>query len=199
MTLGDLVSFAYGLNRNRIENVPAWLFTDRFDIVARADMAGTPDKAQVTEMLQKLLADRLSLRFHREKKESTLYVLTVQNSGSRLTPSTSGSNNQGPGGMTRQPGHWHVTALNMNMEEFAAGLSGNALDQPVIDRTGISGRFDITLDWAPNEVTNPAPDDDSSFPDLFTALRNQLGLKLESTKGLVDVLVIDHVEKPSEN
>jgi uncharacterized protein (TIGR03435 family) len=199
ITLGSLIGFAYGLNRNRIENAPAWLDTDRFDIAAKADMAGTPNKAQVAEMLQKLLADRLSLRFHHEKKERTVYALTVQNSGSRLTPTTSDPNAQSPGGMTRQPGHWHVTALNVDMETFAAGLQGNVLDQPVIDQTGLSGRFDITLDWAPNEVANPVPDNDSSFPDLFTALKNQLGLKLESTKGLIDILVIDHVEKPSEN
>src|SRR5262249_2043527 len=142
--------------------------------------------------------DRLRLRFHREAKERTSYALTVQNPGSRLTLSTSPPDGPAPAGMTRQPGHWRVTALNVDMETFAAGLQG-VLDQPVVNRTGLSGRFDITLDWAPNEATNPAPDSDSPFPDLFTALRNQLGLKLESTKGLVDVLVIDSVEKPSAN
>ncbi len=203
LPLSGLIGGAYGLNRNRMENVPGWLDTDRFDIMAKADMEGTPNKAQVTAMLRKLLADRLNLRFHLVKKEATIYALTVQSSGSKLTPSTSDPNDPAPpGGMTRQPGHWHVTALNVNMEGFAAGLQGNVLDQPVIDRTGLSGRFDITLDWAPDEFQsagNPPSDNDAAFPDLFSALRNQLGLKLERTKGLVDILVIDHLEKPSEN
>ena len=88
------------------------------------------------------------------------------------------------------------------MQAFASGLQGNVLDQPVIDRTGLSGRFDISLDWAPDDLQsagNPQPDNSAAFPDLFTALKDQLGLKLESTKGLVDIFVIDHVEKPSEN
>jgi uncharacterized protein (TIGR03435 family) len=178
-----------------MENVPGWLDTDRFDIVAKADMEGTPNNAQVRVMLQKLLADRLNLRVHLEKKEAAIYALTVQSSGPKLTRSTSDPNGPAPGGMTRQPGHWHVTALNVNMETFAGGLQG-ILDQPVMDRTGLSGRFDITLDWAPDES---AFDSAAAFPDLFTALKDQLGLKLESTKGLVDILVIDHIEKPSEN
>jgi uncharacterized protein (TIGR03435 family) len=184
-----------------MENVPAWLDTDRFDIAAKADMEGTPNNAQVSVMLRKLLADRLNLRYNIEKKETTIYALTVQGSGSRLTPSTSDPNGPSPGGMTRQPGHWHVTALNVNMETFAAGLQG-VLDQPVMDRTGLSGRFDITLDWAPDEfqsAANPPSDNGAAFPDLFTALKNQLGLKLERTKGLVEIFVIDHVEKPSKN
>lgn len=190
MPLSGLIGGAYGVNRNRMENVPGWLDTDRFDIVAKADMDGAPNKAQVTAMLRKLFADRLNLRSHFEKKEATIYALTVQSSGPGLTPSTSDPNVPGPGGMTRQPGHWRVTALNVNMETFAGGLQG-VLDQPVIDRTGLSGHFDITLDWS--------PDDSTDFPDLFTALKDQLGLKLESTKGLVEIFVIDHVEKPSEN
>ncbi|HXE62383.1 MAG TPA: TIGR03435 family protein [Bryobacteraceae bacterium] len=202
MPLSGLIGGAYGVNRKRMESVPGWLDTDRFDILAKADIEGTLTGAQVKPMIRKLLADRLNLRFHFEKKEATIYVLTVQGSGPKLTPSTSDPNVAGPGGMTRKPGHWHVTALNTNMAAFAGGLQGNVLDQPVIDRTGLTGRFDITLDWAPDEL-HPAGDPPSgngaAFPDLFTALRNQLGLKLESTKGLVDVLVIDHVEKPSGN
>jgi uncharacterized protein (TIGR03435 family) len=197
MPLSGLIGGAYGVNRKRMENVPGWLDTDRFDIVAKADIEGTLTGAQVKPLIRNLLADRLNLRFHFEKKEATIYVLTVQSSGPKLTASTSDPNAAGPGGMTRQPGHWHVTALNTNMAAFAGGLQGNVLDQPVIDRTGLTGRFDITLDWAPDELQSPA--NGAAFPDLFTALKNQLGLKLESTKGLVDILVIDHVGKPSGN
>ena len=203
-TLGGLLSFAWGLNRNQIENEPAWLETDRFDIVAKTDIPGAPNKEQQMIMLQKLLADRLNLRFHREKKEGTIFALTVQNSGSRLTPNRSDPNGPSPAGMTQRPGHWHLTVTNVNMETFASGLQG-IVDRPVIDQTGLSGRFDITLDWAPDEFqspgagVSPAPDTGAAFPDLYAALRDQLGLKLESTKGPVEIFVIDHIEKPSEN
>jgi len=200
-TLSGLIGGAYGVNRNRMENVPGWLDTDRFELVAKADTEGTLNDAQIKVMMRKLLAGRLNLRAHLEKKELMMYALNVQSSGARLTPSTSDTNDPSPGGMTRQPGHWHVTALNVNMETFAGGLQG-VLDQPVTNQTGLAGRFDITLDWAPDELQSagkPPSNDGSAFPDLLTALKNQLGLMLERTKGLVDVLVIDHVEKPSEN
>ncbi len=206
LPLSALIQFAYGLNRNQIQGEPAWFETDRFDIVAKTATAGTPNKAQQTMMLQKLLGDRFSLRFHREKKEGSIYALTIQNSGSKLTPSAGDPNGPAPAGMTRRPGYLHFTAINMTMENFAMGLQGNVLDRPAIDRTGLSGRFDITLDWTPDQiqapgldVTTQAPDNGATFPDLFNALKDQLGLKLESTKGLVENFVIDHVEKPSEN
>jgi uncharacterized protein (TIGR03435 family) len=147
-----------------------------------------------------LFADRLKLRFHFEKKEATIYELTVQRSGAKLIPSTGDPNIPGPGGMTRQPGHWRVTSLNTTMAAFAGGLQG-VLQQAVMDRTGLPGHFDIALDWTPDEFQSPdpAPGNGAAFPDLFTALRDQLGLKLEATKGLVDIFVIDHVEKPSAN
>jgi uncharacterized protein (TIGR03435 family) len=205
-TLDGLVRFAYGLNRNQIENEPTWFETDRFDIVAKADMSGAPNMAQQRMMLQKLIADRLNLRFHREKKEGTVFALTVQSSGSsKLTPSTSDPNGPSPAEMAQRPGHWHLTVTNVNMQTFASGLQG-IVDRPVIDRTGLSGRFDMRLDWTPDEfqspnlgVTAPAPDTSEAFPDLYTALRDQLGLKLESTKGLVEIFVIDHIQRPSEN
>ena len=203
-TLGGVLGFAWGLNRNQIENEPAWLETDRFDIVAKADMAGAPNMAQQKIMLQKLLIDRLNLRFHREKKEGTVFALTVQTSGSKLTPNMSDPNGPAPAEMTQRPGHWHLTVTNVYMETFASGLQG-IVDRPVIDRTGLSGRFDITLDWAPDEFqspgvgVSPTPDNGAAFPDLYTALRDQLGLKLESTKGPVEIFIIDHIERPSEN
>lgn len=204
-TLGSLLSFAYGLNPHQIENEPAWLETDRFDIVAKADMAGAPTMAQQKIMLQRLFADRLNLRFHREKKEGNVFALTVQNSGFKLTPNTSDPNGPSPAGMTQRAGHRHLTVTNVNMETFASGLQG-IVDRPVIDRTGLSGRFDITLDWTPDQFQSPglgpaapAPDTDTAFPDLFNALRDQLGLKLESTKSPIEIFVIDHVERPSDN
>jgi uncharacterized protein (TIGR03435 family) len=198
ITLSGLLGTAYGLIRSQIEGAPSWLDTDRFDIVAKADMAGAPNKAQVMTMLQKLLADRFSLRSHRETKEGTVYVLTVQSSGPKLTPSLGDPNGPPSAAPSGGRDHRHLTAIDMNMEEFALGLQSN-VDRPVIDRTGLSGRFDITLDWAPDQLQSPPPDNSAAFPDMFTALKDQLGLKLESTKGPMEILVIDHIERPSEN
>jgi len=203
LSLKNLMLLGYGLHPRQIEGGPAWFETDRFDIVAKADTAGAPDKAQVMMMVQKLLADRFGLRFHREKKELTVYALTVQNSGSKLTPSTGD-----PHGLptVRADPHGHLTARNMTMEELTMGLQSNVLDRPVIDRTGLSERFDFTLDWTPDEFQfpglgprTPAPDSGATFPNLFTAFKDQLGLKLESTKGAVETFIIDRVEKPSGN
>lgn len=202
-SLKGLMLLGYGLHPSQIEGGPTWFGTDRFDIVAKADTAGAPSRAQVMMMVQKLLADRFTLRFHREKKELAIYALTVRNSGSKLTPSTGD-----PNGLPTMRGdpHGHLTAGNMTMEEFAMGLQGNVLDRPVIDRTGLSGRFDFTLDWTPDEfqapgpgARTPTPDSGATFPNLFTAVKDQLGLKLESTKGAVEIFIIDRVEKPSGN
>jgi uncharacterized protein (TIGR03435 family) len=203
LSLRDLILLGYGLHPSQIEGGPAWFETDRFDIVAKADTAGAPNKAQVMMMVQKLLADRFSLRFRREKKELAIYALTVQKSGFRLTPSTGDPN--GLSTMRADP-HGHLMASNMTMEEFTMGLQGNVLDRPVIDRTRLSQRFDFTLDWTPDEfqasglgARTQGPDSGATFPNLFTAVKDQLGLKLESTRGAVEIFIIDRVKKPSGN
>jgi uncharacterized protein (TIGR03435 family) len=153
-------------------------------------------------MIQKLLADRFGLQFHREKKDLACYAVTAAKQGLKLTPSVGD-----PSGLpTATTGFGHFTARNMNMEEFAEGLQGIVLDRPVIDRTGLSGRFDFSLNWAPDEfqfpdrpVNTSPPAGDPMLPDLFKAFEDQLGLKLESTKAQFEILVIEHVEKPSAN
>lgn len=197
LPLIGLIGFAFGLNRNHIEGVPAWAETDRFDIVAKADTAGSPSMDQQKEMMQKLLADRFGLSAHREQREGTVYVLTVQSTGSKLTP-TANPNGPAPASVTHPQGHSHLTAINLEMATFVTGLAG-VVDRPVIDRTGLSDHFDVSLDWAPSEVQSQVPDTAAAFPDIFTALKDQLGLKLESTKGLVETLVIDRLERPTPN
>lgn len=199
LSVKNLMLFAYGLHPRQIEGGPAWLETARFDIAAKADTPGAPNKSQLMMMVQKLLADR----FHREEKELAVYALSVQNSASKLTLSTGDPN--GPPTVQLDP-HGHFTARNLNMEEFAMGLQGNVLDRPTFDRTGLSGSFVFTLDWAPGEfqfpgtaARTPLGDNNAALPDLFTAFKDQLGLKLESTKALVEFLLVDHVERPSEN
>lgn len=203
-SVSDLVQFAYGIHPRQITNGPDWISVDKFDITAQPDGEGQPNDRQWKLMVQKLLADRFKLSFHHDKKELSVYAITVTKTGPKLTPST-GDPNGLPGLGFGQLGRFQ--ARNANMQDFANTMQSTALDRPVVDHTGLSGRFDFTLTWVPDEFQFPdlkvpgAPTIPSvtDGPDLFTAFQQQLGLKLDSTKEPVDVIVIDHVEKPSEN
>jgi uncharacterized protein (TIGR03435 family) len=173
-------------------------------------------------MLQALLEDRFKLRLHRETKELPVYALTVTKNGLRLQKSSCAPfdfNNPPPPprpgeklpyvcGSVREGGNplnWTLDALGMNMSELARNLSLR-LDRTVIDRTGINGTFDVHLEYArelpagaPGTPGDPASTVDTAASPIFTALQERLGLKLESGRGPVEMLVIDHLEKPSEN
>lgn len=132
------------------------------------------------------------LTLHREPRELTLYELVVAKNGPKLTKAEAR-----PGGVTS--GRGHLTATAASMDRLARFLAGSyvKLDRPVVDKTGLDGVFDFTLDWTPDSDLQKHPD---GPPDIFTALQEQLGLKLEARKGPVEVFVVDHVEKiPSEN
>ena len=203
-TLNDLITFAYGLHAKQIEGGPDWLSKDKYDITAKPDGEGQPNDKQWRVMLQKLLADRFQLKFNRQKKDLPVYAIVIAKSGSKLTKSE-GDPNGLPGLFFRGLGD--LPARNANMADFAGLLQAAVLDRPVVDQTGLSGRFDFTLKWTPDEsqfagmgVHVPAAiDNPDAPPDLFTAIQEQLGLKLDSTKAPVDVLVIDSVQKPSSN
>jgi uncharacterized protein (TIGR03435 family) len=198
-----LIQFAYNVPRRQISGGPSWLETDKFDIAGKPDAEGAPNMGQLRVMLQKLLADRFQLSLHREKKDLPVYALTVANGGPKLAEDTSHPHELpaffggGPQGRTVQ---------NATMAEFASDLQGTVPDRPVVDQTGLgSKRYDFVLKWTPfapatnAAVTPPAVDNLDAPPDIFTAIQQQLGLKLVSTRAPVDVIVVDHVEKPSEN
>lgn len=207
-TLSDLVTFAYGLHPKQIEGGPDWFNKEKYDIMAKPDGEGQPNDKQWKTMLQKLLADRFQLTFHREKKDLPVYAFVIGKSGSKLTKSE-GDPNGLPGLGFSKLGDLH--ARNANIPDLAGLMQLAVLDRPVVDQTGLSGRFDFELSWTPTEDQftgmrgrmPPAPpattDNPDAPPDLFTAVQEQLGLRLESTKAPVDVLVIDRVEKPSAN
>ena len=204
-TVNDLIVFAYNVHARQIIGAPAWVESDKFDIRGKPEGDGRPKPAQFKTMLQKLLADRSQLAFHRDKKQLTVYALTVGKNGPRLTRSEAAS--PFPNLVPRGPGNWPVR--NATMEEVASVMQAH-LDRPVVDQTGLKGRFDFQLQWTPDQTTQfgptgvpvappKPPEGAETQPDLFTAIQQQLGLKLESTKAQVDILVIDKVEKPSEN
>jgi uncharacterized protein (TIGR03435 family) len=154
-------------------------------------------------MVQKLLAERFSLAFHKEKREMGAYVITVGKDGPKLTKNESGGALPGFGG--RGPGA--VAVRNSSLADFAGFLQARILDRPVVDQTGITGKFDFTLEFRPDQAQagppgGPAPQlppEVEARPDLFTAIQEQVGLKLESSKAPVEAYVIDKVQKPSEN
>jgi len=192
------------LHARQIAGGPAWLETDKYDVTGQPDIVGLPNVAQMRLMVQKLLADRFKLTFHREKKELSVYALVVGAKGPMLTKSA-GDPNGLPGLIFRGLGVLPVQ--NATMADFAGVMQTAVLDRPVVDQTGLTGRYDFTLRWTPDETqfagmgirVPPPTGDASAAPGLFTAIQEQLGLKFEATKAPVDVLVVDHAERPTDN
>ena len=203
-TLADLIQFAYDVQEKQVLNGPPWLETDKFDIAAQPDIPGTFTDKQLKSMIQKLLADRFQLKFHKDSKELSAYVLTVAKTGSKLKKSE-GDPSGLPALYFRQLGA--LTVRNATMSDFSHLLQAAVLDRPVVDQTGLDGRYDFLLKWTPDEsqfagmgIKIPPPTDAADAPPpLFTAIQEQIGLRLEAGKAPVPVLVLDHVEKPSGN
>ena len=203
-TLNDLITFAYGVQQKQVVDAPSWMDTDKWDIEAQPDVPGAPNRKQLTTMVQKLLADRFQLKFHNDKKELSAYVLTVAKGGQKMTAGSTDPN-QLPGLFFRQLGV--LTVQNATMSDFAELMQTAVLDRPVVDQTELPGKWNFLLKWTPDEsqfggmgVKVPPPSDAADAPPpLFTAIQEQIGLKLDAGKAQVPVLVIDKAEKPSAN
>jgi uncharacterized protein (TIGR03435 family) len=190
-SLSDLVKFSYGLQQSQIEGAPGWFTSEMYDISAVPVGEGEPSIKQWQSMVKRLMADRFQLKFHYEKREQTVYALTLAKSGPKLKTSQ-GDPSELPGLGFGPPGNFGAT--NATMADFAEAMQQGVLDRPLVDQTGLPGRFDFRLTWTPDHAEGPdAP------PDLFTAIQEQLGLKLVSTKAPVDIFVISRVERPSAN
>jgi uncharacterized protein (TIGR03435 family) len=193
VTLHDLIEDAYGVRRDQISGGPSWIGSDRYDIIAKAEGEGTLTHDRAMQMLQTLLADRFQLKVHRETKETPVYELVVGKNGPKLKASSADA--KGRNFVSANSAGMHMEATNGTMDQLARQLSVTA-GRPVIDKTGLTGYYAYTLDWAP-AIQPPQPDSDT--PSMFTAVQEQLGLKLDSAKAPVEMLIIDHAEKPSEN
>jgi uncharacterized protein (TIGR03435 family) len=207
VSLKNVIQYsAYGIPEPRIVGGPKWLDSARFDIEAKTDSSVADQlrtlgrdqrRLRMQQMFQQLLADRFKLAIHWETRDLPVYALVVAKKGSNLHEST--GSNSGTSSSTGQ-----FTAQGLTMEEIARALTqelSRELGRVVIDQTGIKGRYDVSLKWTPETGAAPMSSDNApdSGPSIFTAIQEQLGLKLESTRGPVQVLVIDHVEMPSEN
>lgn len=190
VTLKRCIVGAYGVGADRVLGGPGWMDADHFDITARA---GQPlgDKALMV-MLETLLAERFKLVLHRESRLGEAMVLEVGKKGPKLQPA-------GAGRSSYSNAHERLDATTMTMADFAEILSRN-LKLPVMDRTGLPGAFNFTLRW--NADRGLADTDDRAADlrwEVSTAIVQQLGLTLKSKRMPVEILVVDHAEKPSEN
>jgi uncharacterized protein (TIGR03435 family) len=203
-SLVDLMMFAYSVHSLEIMNGPEWLKTEKFDVVVQPSLPGRPSSAQMRSIVQKLLADRFKLAFHHAQRELPVYRIVTAKGGPKLTPTT--KEEQGTNTAAIGFGEGLMTVSNATLNEFASLMQRYVrLDRPIVDHTGIAGKYDFKLSWTPDfsqfDGTSPWParTGESDPPTLYTAIQEQLGLKLEATREPADVLVIDHVEKPSEN
>jgi uncharacterized protein (TIGR03435 family) len=204
--LVQILCFAYDVQAKQLINLPPWAETDKYDIDAEPDGVGAPSSKQWKSMLQKLVAERFKLTSHRDKRELPVYVLSVAKGGPKLTKSEGDPN--GLPALFFRGKLGDLGVRNANMADFTGLMQSAVLDRPVIDQTELSGRYDFTLVWTPDDsqfggmgvkIPPPAADDGKAPPNLYTAIQEQIGLKLDATKAPADVMVVDHVEKPSEN
>lgn len=196
-----IISVMYRMPVTRIKGGPGWLDTDLWEIEAKADKAYDSDDLHT--MFKNLLADEFKLRFHEESKEGPVYVLSVDRGGPKMKVNDNPPDFEipiggGPGGVT--------TGRRVPMEYLCywLGLVPLRLDErPVLDKTGLKGNYDFTLlflpDLPPGVDKDQLPAKFLDRPNIYDALKQQLGLKLESQKGPVPTMVIDSVEKPAEN
>ena len=189
VTLKDLLRQAYAVQSYQITG-PAWLEMERFDVVAKFPPGSAGE--QVPLMLQTLLAERFHVSIHRETKDLPAYALTVANGGAKLKPVGSSGNISSNSNRTGV----HLTAKT-SMRGLTDYLS-QRMDRPVLDQTGLTGGFEFTLDWAVDDAATAT--DAAAGPSIFTAVQEQLGLKLNSTKGPVETIVVDRADRvPTEN
>jgi uncharacterized protein (TIGR03435 family) len=198
--LKDVILWAYNVHPSQVLGGPGWVDTDKYDIVAKPVGGGLLDGEQIKAMLRTLMADRFQLKLRHETKELPVYALTIGKNGPKMKARTEGD---GGAAFTLLIGGPRWPVRNAPMAQMVSVLQMVVLDRPVLDKTGLTGRFDFDLVWTPDETqfggkgsSMPA---DPNAPNIFTAFQEQLGLKLEPQKAAVDVLVIDAVERPSEN
>jgi len=203
-SLVDLMMFAYGVHQLQITAGPDWIKTDKFDLVMQPNMPGRASTAQMRSILEKLLADRFQLKFHRAQTELPVYRIVQAKGGAKLTPTSAEASAQNTAAIGFSEDAMIVR--DATLPEFASLMQRYvALDRPTVDHTGLTGKYDFKLSWTPDFTQFngrspwPTRSDQDAGPSLYTAMQEQLGLKLEPAKELANTLVIDRAEKPSDN
>ncbi|HEV2619576.1 MAG TPA: TIGR03435 family protein [Acidobacteriaceae bacterium] len=195
-TIKYLLTFAYGVDKSQIEGTPDWVGQEHYDVDGLPNVEGQPNLKQTQALLQKLLAERFGLKLHHEQKNLPAFALMVAKGGPKFVKSKGdpdGIPDVDGGGDDR--GRQFSRFTNEAMSDLPLFLM-TYVGRPVVDRTGLSGRYDFELKWSLDELRATQPD---APPGIFTALEEQAGLKLERVTAPVDVLVVDGVERPSAN
>jgi uncharacterized protein (TIGR03435 family) len=194
-TLRYLIQYAYSLKDFQVAGGPGWIGSEKYDIEAKS--GSKAEDHEFSSMMRSILADRFQLKFHRETRELPVYALVLAKGGPKLAPALKDQKSSMDGD------RGELTVRNATVVDLASILS-NMLDRKVVENTGLTGHYNLTLKWTPDEsqAQQQKADlrlGDSKGPSIFTAIQEQLGLKLESTKAPIEVLVIDSAQKPSGN
>lgn len=194
-TVEQFLLIGYSVQQSQLPDLPNWAKTTRWDLDGIPTVEGLPSLTQIQGLIRKILAERFELQLHHDQRELPVFALTIAKGGPKLVVNTSDPN----GWMDQQNGNRdgrHVEALkNASMAELALILQFH-VDRPVVNQTGLTGRYDFKLQWTQDDAQTTAPD---APPGLFTAIQEQIGLKLERVNSPADVLVIDKLEKPGAN
>jgi uncharacterized protein (TIGR03435 family) len=206
--MANIVQIAYGLTEFQLLGGPSWIQSERFDVEARSDSAAndilaklTPCQQRLTKehMLQLILADRAHLAIHHGSKDVAGYNLILAKSGPKLHESAPDPNGAPHGGgMTVRANKlgYQLTTNSYSMDSFGSWLASET-HAPVANKTGLTAKYDLALQWSEDLAADPSGS--AIYPLIFTALPEQLGLKLEPTRLPIDTVIIDHIEKPSKN
>jgi uncharacterized protein (TIGR03435 family) len=194
ITVMELIRLAYTVKDYQVGRAPGWLDSNRYDIAARVSGGNSKNLEGERAVVRELLTGRFQLATHRETKEVGVYFLVVAKNGSKLTPHNDGSGS----GSRKSCGHLAGTRLTADV---IATVLSRQLEREVLNRTGLPGKFDFRLDWMPDSGPCPstADGDTGARPSFNAAVQEQLGLRLESGRGPMEVLMIDRVERPSGN
>jgi uncharacterized protein (TIGR03435 family) len=197
VALKSVIANAYEVQIFQVEGGPDWLTSERFDIIARG-RDGTPDRLRPA-MLRTLLAERFKLAAHFDTREQQVYALVLARADGRLGPQLKAAapvpgQTSGFPGVSAANGSVRINGSRVSMDLFAIMLTSSVFSQRVINRTGLSGDFELELRFTTDSSpTAAAPE----FPSVFTAVQEQLGLKLQSERGPVPVLMIDNIQRPT--
>jgi len=194
-SVANMMLLGFGVSKSQIVGAPSWVDSEKFDVKGVPDVDGEPSVKQMQEMLRQLLRDRFGLKIHREQRELPVYALVVAKSGPKLKKTEAA-----PDTLPDQSGHGgggirDITFRNNSMDEFALGMQFET-NRPVVNKTGLDGRWDFELKWTYDDAR---AHEANAPPGLFTAVQEQLGLRLDAVKAPVEVLVVDAVERPTEN
>ncbi len=203
VNMNDLIGYAYGMHVQQIDHAPAWFASERFDVEGVPDTQILPTRDEYRAMVQKTIAERFGLKFHGTQKMLTAYVLSVSSGGPKIQETVGQPYAAETWGVSRG----RLQVKNMSLTGLARVMQRTVFDRPVVDETGLKGRYSFDLRWHPDEtefgqmqgLAVPTDEGSEAQDDIYTAARKQLGLKIEARKTMVDVMVIDATSPPEAN